>query len=788
MADISVTLILDDSQFTGKLTQATQKTNEFGDKAKESADKAKKAFEGFGEGLEKAKMGLESIGGLLAGIGIVEFVKSVLEAGQAAVEMGEKFGISTQAMLELNAAAAGTGLSVEKNAQMMGKMLVASQQAADGNLKLRQALIDVGTSTEYLRTHSAEEAYTAQVHALAEMTDKAKAAEIAVQLFGKAGLKVNFKQLAEEQDRFNGTMGDSAASAEEAERVLLGLANKTTEVKMKFLELIEPVLEMITNFGDATTVASALLVVIGGFTIIAGLIALQKAWTMAVEAYAIAQKIANGVLIVFEALLSPVGLAVMAVVAAIVALGVAYERVFGGGKDLVDSFKKLWEDVGKGAGIVVDKMKEMLGVKKDLEKPGEKKPAAPGGPALTDKDVDTQAVAVQNLKNQFELMKLIDERATARLNKEIETVGYSEDLRKSLLGSFDAETKFLQEKLRVQNQIKTLEVEQANGKNVSHGREIAQLKEQLKYIEAQQHANDSLQAKYETAIRIQNIEMGVAKQLNDLEKQRLDLLTTYNEISMTSDEKKLAQIDKIGAAQKKTLQDNMVSTFGKDWETNTAAAEEYNKKIKDITEGVDKLKTQEAENIAKERDGWTALGRDVKQFNEDATNSAKMVDQAFGDFTKGIEDAFVNMAKTGKLSFSSLINTMLEDFLRFEIRMMESEVFKMFAGGDTAGGAGGGLLSGLGKMLGFAGGGDPPVGQPSLVGERGPELFVPKSAGTIIPTNQLGGGGTIHNTTNVYNTISAVDAKSVAQLFAENRQVLFGNVEQARKELPMRSR
>ena len=131
---------------------------------------------------------------------------------------------------------------------------------------------------------------------------------------------------------------------------------------------------------------------------------------------------------------------------------------------------------------------------------------------------------------------------------------------------------------------------------------------------------------------------------------------------------------------------------------------------------------------------------------------------------------------------------MLEDFLRFEIRMMESEVFKMFAGGDTAGGAGGGLLSGLGKMLGFAGGGDPPVGQPSLVGERGPELFVPKSAGTIIPTNQLGGGGsTVHNTY-VTNNVSALDAKSVAQLFAENRQVLFGNVEQARKELPMRSR
>jgi len=40
---------------------------------------------------------------------------------------------------------------------------------------------------------------------------------------------------------------------------------------------------------------------------------------------------------------------------------------------------------------------------------------------------------------------------------------------------------------------------------------------------------------------------------------------------------------------------------------------------------------------------------------------------------------------------------------------------------------------------GFANGGRPPVGRPSIVGERGPELFVPDKAGTIIPNHELGG-------------------------------------------------
>ena len=43
-----------------------------------------------------------------------------------------------------------------------------------------------------------------------------------------------------------------------------------------------------------------------------------------------------------------------------------------------------------------------------------------------------------------------------------------------------------------------------------------------------------------------------------------------------------------------------------------------------------------------------------------------------------------------------------------------------------------GLGNALFSGLGFADGGRPPVGQVSVVGERGPELFVPDTAGTVI--------------------------------------------------------
>lgn len=62
------------------------------------------------------------------------------------------------------------------------------------------------------------------------------------------------------------------------------------------------------------------------------------------------------------------------------------------------------------------------------------------------------------------------------------------------------------------------------------------------------------------------------------------------------------------------------------------------------------------------------------------------------------------------------------------------------------------LISGaIGALLGgaFANGGDPPVGRVSLVGEKGPELFIPRGQGTIIPAGQTaamlagGRGGSI---------------------------------------------
>lgn len=63
----------------------------------------------------------------------------------------------------------------------------------------------------------------------------------------------------------------------------------------------------------------------------------------------------------------------------------------------------------------------------------------------------------------------------------------------------------------------------------------------------------------------------------------------------------------------------------------------------------------------------------------------------------------------------------------------------------------------------FANGGRPPVGRPSVVGERGPELFVPRSTGTIVPNHAIG-GATVNVSVDASGSSVEGDADQAGQL------------------------
>tara|TARA_B100000900_G_scaffold60017_2_gene45465 strand:- start:527 stop:2962 length:2436 start_codon:yes stop_codon:yes gene_type:complete len=95
----------------------------------------------------------------------------------------------------------------------------------------------------------------------------------------------------------------------------------------------------------------------------------------------------------------------------------------------------------------------------------------------------------------------------------------------------------------------------------------------------------------------------------------------------------------------------------------------------------------------------------------------------------------------GTATLSDMLNNIADKFLDVALNQA---LFGSILG--SKGDKGGGILGALGL---FADGGRPPVNRPSIVGEKGPELFVPRSSGNIIPNNKLGGGSTSNVVVNV---------------------------------------
>ena len=190
--------------------------------------------------------------------------------------------------------------------------------------------------------------------------------------------------------------------------------------------------------------------------------------------------------------------------------------------------------------------------------------------------------------------------------------------------------------------------------------------------------------------------------------------------------------------------------------------------------------------------GWEQA---FKKFNEDAMTYSKVGADMFNSLVGSMNSAIDNFVKNGKFSFKDLTKSIIQDLIAIQLKAQAMQIFKGVGGllGGVFGSAFGGGATGLASLpssvnTAFADGGDPPVGVPSLVGERGAELFVPKQAGTIIPNHQLasvlGSGTTINYNAPVIENMSAIDTQTGVQFLMKNKESIWSANQSASRGLP----
>lgn len=204
---------------------------------------------------------------------------------------------------------------------------------------------------------------------------------------------------------------------------------------------------------------------------------------------------------------------------------------------------------------------------------------------------------------------------------------------------------------------------------------------------------------------------------------------------------------------------------------------------------VDMTRKMELASIESQRTFEFGWSKAWEQFKEDAGNNAKTADQIFTSVTDNMTNALDTFITTGKFNFKNFALTLIQDIMKIEARMLMMKAITGAAG--MFGGGGGGvdsITTAQWSSGAFADGGNPPVGVPSLVGERGPELFIPRQSGTIIPNNQLGsalggGGGVTYNGPYIAN-MSAIDTQSAMQFIARNQNSIWAANQAAQRSLP----
>lgn len=389
-------------------------------------------------------------------------------------------------------------------------------------------------------------------------------------------------------------------------------------------------------------------------------------------------------------------------------------------------------------------------------------------------------------------------------------VGENDKLREIHLKAHEAVKQISKEYELSAKSAKDLEIYEENISKIKHEvvRQIAytqiieekkqqNLKEQLE-IEKQLFALDLAQQKGRDIANIQ-ANLNIEKQRLEVESQRY--LLTQNQYNQTS--LLIENANRLAAAEKKYNEDMIQAQYEMERQGGgQKAREKYEERIRAITEVRDiELQAIKQVNDARQRnlekeiqrqqsftEGWQYAFR---RYMEDSEKSFNRGARAFESVMSNMESAIDRFVETGKFSFRDFATSVIKDLIRIQIQEQTTKLFSYaldFAGGFS-GGSGKGLNvdAGIGGNAGFAAAGGS-IDGPTIVGENGPELFVPSQRGTVIPNTiapSMAGMGqpqVVYNGPYIQN-MSAIDTQSAAQFLSKNRMSVYAAGKYAEKSL-----
>ena len=734
------------------------------------------------------------------GLATASFIGGLFKMANELTDMAAATGVSTQAILGFSGAVAANGGTVDGATKAIGKFVTAIDGAAGGSKELQDAFLDLNISLNDLRKLSEEDLLKKTLEGLNGITDASKRVALGVKMFGKEFRSVDVKSVADQYDYFLKKAGLSASAVQAAGDASQNFSNAFKIFSTRILEVLEPISRLANTIMKMEIIIKPLITAVIGFgtawLIFAKAIPLVK---VGMEAIAISMVRSGGAIGALQRQL-------LGVQAGAVAFGRNIQRAFGflptaygGVASLTFAFSGLFRGLLRFAGIVGvfytiyeiinglietitgsglvewgEKALKALGIikmtsKEEKELKEKKKQTADAQREVTEATAKEKQALDGILKSYREANQL----ANKKFQMETDAIGLTEAQGLLAQEQFSAQSAYLQEMSKLQDQL--------NEKKLSGS---ASDKAMVPVIT---QAMASLTSEYQK--QVPAVTALVAARVKEMELDRFKLYATKNLIesqnklqeiqdniaksTLSEIEKKYYDIDAAATASAKA-QIRAIEEQSK----AKMPIEQQQQYYAEARKGSEQLKAAAAAEYENSRRFSTGWANAFNEYVDNATNAAQQAQRIFQAATQGMEDLLMNFFKTGKFGWKDFVQNIIDVMMRSQVQQL---IAKTFGGIGSVGGGGGGRSGGLlgGAIIpGFlAEGGPAGAGKPYIVGERGPELFVPNSSGTVVPNNALGGGQVTYN-------INAVDANSFKQMLAADPTFLHAVAEQGRRRLP----
>ena len=760
------------------------------DGAKRQAEALQKAFDHLGGGVRYLSAQWKQFGGVISAVSLAGIIQQTFEFTDQITDLAKAFDLTVSETLAFRDALVSAGAKADGAEKIMSTLFSKIDEGRQGNDAVVAQFEKLGITFSDLKELSPYEAIVRVAKGFENLNDTFERTKAIKEFFGKQGIGLSISDINDALARGTSTNDKYAAGIERVGQV-------SDNVKRSIENLKISVAGLLGQFGESGGVVSAdkftqLLKTLAAGGIAFGVLKIAAAFYELGRAIIVA-KTAGALFNLTAGGASPIGIAIKLLAAG--AAAIVYFRgdpTAGGKESFAD---RLNADNERDKGVfdtkIIDPVKQSAEDEINFTKAAKAKQAQVIlTRALLALDRQRAKLAddflnKDDLSNQYRTIEIDQREKILQINSKLAQELATMDGEKS--AALIAQTKALA----------TAETDRAN-QDASDKKRLAR----LQYEHALKMKNMEVENDYLRTLNLQGADndQQTAAQIADAEDARIRArFELSNQVKETV---RLADVENSRAkfGQTLLLQDQRSADLAlerydlevkiADYRREAMAKGETNPaKIQEAVDGLrrvgDEAINLKQKNIDAQRTFEYGWAQAYHSFIDNANNAAQTARDTFNVFTSNIGSAIDNFVRSGKLSFKDLARSIIQDLIAIQMKAQAmrflNAAFGMMSGGNPAASSQYSLdFTGV-KLGGRASGGPVSANTPYVVGENGPELFMSKNSGAIIPNHAMSSMGGTTNVTNNY--INAIDVKSFEDRLLNSSTAIWAANQYANKSL-----